>query len=230
MSMNFSLQAEARSVTGKAECRRMRRLQARVPAVVYGAGKEPENISLTQKDMLMALDNEAVFSHILKLSIDGKEQQVVLKDLHRHPVKPQIQHVDFLRISATDKLTMSIPLHFIGEEVAPGVKAGGVVSHLMTELEIKCLPADLPQSIDIDVSQLEMDGSIHLSALELPKGVELTQVVDADHDQSIVSIHAPRSVKADDEVAADADVAEGGDDAAPAADDAAAADQGEDSA
>ena len=170
----------------------------------------------------MALENEAVYSSILSLSIDGKAIQVVLKDLQRHPFKSRVLHADFLRINANEKLTMSVPLHFLGEDVAPGVKEGaGMISHLMTELEIKCLPANLPEYIEVDISTLQLDHALHLSDIKLPNGVELAHaIVDARHNYPVVAIQKPRAEEevAATAVAADAATpAEGATAAAPAA-------------
>ncbi len=210
MSNTFELNAESRGDIGKAANRRMRRLDGTTPAVVYGAGKEPASITLSQKDISLALENEAVYSHILTLKIDGKSEKVVLKALQRHPYKPVIMHADFLRVDAKAKLTMNVPLHFLNEEVAPGVKDGGVVSHLKTELEIRCLPGNLPEFIEVDIAELAMDSSLHLTDIKLPKGVELASEVDSSHDHPVVSIHKPRAaVEADaDEEATDTEEAE----------------------
>ena len=189
MSNLFELSAETRHNLGKAETRRLRRLDKKVPAVVYGAGKPAVSIMLTQLQLGRALQNEAVYSHILTLKLDGAEEKVVLKDLDRHPSKPIIMHADFLRVSATEKLTMLVPLHFKGEDVAPGVKLqDGIVSHMLNDVEIRCLPADLPEFIEVDMSELNLDEMIHLSNLKLPKGVELV-ALSHDDDRPVANIH-----------------------------------------
>lgn len=194
----FEFIAESRTDHGKAVARRMRRENDRVPAVVYGAGKEAQSISLQHKDILHALENEAVFSTILKLVVDGKEEQVVLKDIQRHSHKPKITHVDFLRVKAKEKITMHVPLHFIGEEEAPGVKAGGKLTKSYIELEIVCLPANLPEFIEVDVSKMELDHVFHLSDIKLPSGVALTiQKLDDEHNHPVVSCHVPRMSQED---------------------------------
>ncbi len=198
MSISFELNAETRSDLGKAASRRLRRLDDRTPAVVYGAGKDAQSVTLSHKELSMALEHEAVYSHILTLKVDGKAEQVVLKDLQRHPYKPVIMHADFLRIKAKEKLNMNVPLHYINEDSAAGVKDGGIVSHLMNEVEIRCLPANLPEYIEVDVAELAIDSSLHLSDIKLPKGVEFAVELDSEHDQPIVSIHKPRAaVEAD---------------------------------
>lgn len=189
MANLFELSVETRSTFGKAEARRLRRLDKKVPAVVYGAGKPAVSIMLTQHQLALALQNEAVYSHILTLKLDGAEEKVVLKDLHRHPSKPIIIHADFLRVSATEKLVMHVPLHFTHEDIAPGVKVqSGVISHMLSEVEVRCLPADLPEFIEVDMSAVNLDETVHLSNLKLPKGVELV-ALSHDDDRPVVNIH-----------------------------------------
>jgi large subunit ribosomal protein L25 len=202
MSDTFLLNAELRSDLGKGASRRLRRLADQVPAVIYGAKKPPQTLSLVHKDILKVLQHEAFFSSILTIEIDGKKEKAILKDMQRHPSKPRILHMDFMRISATDKMTMNVPLHFIGEDIAAGVKEGGMVSKLITELEVKCLPSNLPESINIDITNLEINGSIHISAITLPKGVELAHVIeDEAHDQLVVAINVQRVAEEIDEEA-----------------------------
>jgi len=186
----FVVEAQLRTDTGKGASRRLRRAGL-VPGIVYGAHQDPAMISLVHSDLVQHLDHEAFYSHILSLNIDGKSEQVILKDLQRHPAKPFVMHADFLRVSAKEKLKTHVPLHFTGEDVAPGAKAGGVVSHLLTEVEVSCLPGDLPEFIEIDISGLEMGGAVMLSELALPKGVELPALAqDEPQDVQVVSIHA----------------------------------------
>jgi large subunit ribosomal protein L25 len=199
----FEVQAEARTDEGKGASRRLRHA-GKVPAVVYGADKAPVSISLNHNMFIRHLEEEAFYAHILTLIVDGEKDQVVLKDLQRHPANDnKILHADFLRVDASHEMTMTVPVHFIGEDVAPGVKAGGLVSHLMTEVEVACLPQDLPEYIEADISKLEMDESIHLSELALPKGVSLTALTHhqeeeleegerSAYDQAVANIHMPR--------------------------------------
>ena len=194
---SFELKVESRQSTGKSAIRRMRRFENKVPGTIYGSGRAPQSIALLQKDILKALESESTFSSVLTLKIGNKKQKVILKALQRHHTKPQIVHIDFQRIKATEKLTMNVPLHFIGEEECPGVKAGGIISHLQTEVEIRCLPANLPEYIEVDLFQLQLNESLHFSDLKLPSGVELTFIVDEEHDSPIVSVHLPRASKAD---------------------------------
>lgn len=186
--------AQTRTACGKGNMRRMRRKEDRFPAVIYGAGQDNSLISLDQKSIMHTIENEAFFSSILTLKVDGKAEKVVIKAVQRHPYKPHILHMDFLRISAKEKLTMNVPLHFIGEEEAPGVKdESGVISHTFTELEIKCLPADLPEFIKVDISKLALHEAVHLLDVKLPKGVELaTPIEDEEHNHPVVSIHPPK--------------------------------------
>ena len=199
----FELNASLRSDVGKGASRRLRREAGLIPAIVYGAGKEPTLITLAHNKVIRALENEAFYSHILVINLDNKKEQVVLKDMQRHPFKAKILHMDFLRIKADEKLRMTIPLHFIGEDIAPGVKLeGGAVSHHLTEVEIICLPGDLPEFIKVDMSELKLNDIVHLSKLQLPQGVELTANLEEDDaDLPVASIHPPRVVEEIEETA-----------------------------
>ena len=215
----FEVQAEARTDEGKGASRRLRRA-GKVPAVVYGTEKKPVSISVDHNQFIRHLAEEAFYAHILTLVIDGKKNQVVLKDLQRHPANDnKIIHADFLRIDAKHEMTMTIPLHFINEEKAVGVKAGGQVAHLMTEVEITCLPKDLPEFIEVDIAKLGMDEYIHLSELVLPKGVSLTALSHgqdehleegerSSYDQAVVSIHEPRVTKLEEDEVEDTEAEE----------------------
>lgn len=199
----FEVKAELRTDEGKGASRRLRHA-GKVPAIVYGADEAPVSITLDQNQFLRHLAEEAFYAHILTLNVDGKKSQVVLKDLQRHPASDvKIMHADFLRVDAKHAMTMVVPLHFTGEEKAPGVKSGGIVSHLMSDVEVSCLPQDLPEYIEVDISKLALDGSIHLSEIALPKGITLTALTHSQeehlaegersaYDQAVVSIHAPR--------------------------------------
>lgn len=189
----FTLTATKRSGVGRGASRRLRYAD-QVPAIVYGAGKEPQNITINHRSLVRALENEAFYSHILTLELDGKTEKVVLKDIQRHPYRPSIMHIDLQRVSADEKLTMLIPLHFMGADVAPGVKQdGGVVSHLLSEVEVRCLPADLPEYIEVDIAQLKLNETIHLSGLKLPKGVEIVALAHGE-DKPVVTIYIPRAI------------------------------------
>ena len=194
MSNEFTIEATTRSDLGKGASRRLRRLENRVPGILYGADKTPTPISVLGKDLSKALENEAFYSHILSLNLDGGDVQVVLKDLQRHPAKNNPTHVDFQRIDATHKLHMHVPVHFLNEDKCVGVKTGGgIVSHQLTEVEVVCYAKDLPEFIAVDVADLEMGKSIHLSQLVLPPRVELRALqLGEDHDLSVVSVIATR--------------------------------------
>jgi len=197
MSISFELAASIRKDLGKSATRRLRR-QEMVPAVIYGAGKEPVSITLGHNQLLHSTENEAFFSHILSIDVDGKKEKVIIKALQRHPAKSILMHADFLRVSMKEKLKVHVPLHFIGAEEAPGAKQGGVVTHDMVDIEIQCLPGDLPEYIEVDVSALEIGDSLHLSDIKLPKGMEIVALAQgADHDLQVVAIQANRAALAD---------------------------------
>ncbi|WGL16443.1 50S ribosomal protein L25/general stress protein Ctc [Microbulbifer bruguierae] len=189
----FKLNASVRSDEGKGASRRLRRLEAKVPAIIYGGEAEPQAISLLQKDMFKALENEAVYSSVLTLSVDGKEESVILRDLQRHPAKAILLHADFQRVSADTKVHVKVPLHFLNEDKCKGVKAGGIVSHTLTELDINAPASKLPEFIEVDLADLELDGNIHISDIKLPAGVESVALSHGeDHDLLVASVHKPR--------------------------------------
>lgn len=190
MSDNLQINATARSELGKAAMRRLR-LANLVPGVIYGGGKDPVLFQMPHNELDHSLRNEAFAASVLTVDVDGATEQAVLKDVQRHPYKKQVLHLDLLRVSGSTKLTMTVPLHFINENTAPGVKmAGGQVSHAMTEVEIACLPADLPEFITVDLGHLEDGQALHLSDLQLPDGVEIPSLAHGpDHDLSVASIH-----------------------------------------
>jgi large subunit ribosomal protein L25 len=193
MQEAFELKAQARSDMGKGASRRLRRT-GQVPGIIYGGEKDPELISLAHNELVLHLENEAFYSHILTVKSPSGEQKVVLKDVQRHPAKPFILHIDLLRVKASEKLKMQVPLHFIGEDKAPGVKQGGVVSHNIVDVEVSCLPGDLPEFIDVDVSGMDIGDSLHLSDIVLPSGVELTALQQGpENDATVVGIAAARA-------------------------------------
>ncbi len=192
MSENFVLNAEVREGSGTGASRRLRHAGA-FPGVVYGAGKEPVSLTLDHDKVWHMSNEEAFYSNVMILNAGGKEEKVVVKALQRHPYKQALLHLDLQRIDENVKLHMHVPLHFLNEETSVGVKAGGTVSHLCVEVEVTCLPKDLPEYIELDIANLDVDSSLHLSDIKLPEGVELSELVrGADHDQSIVTIHKPR--------------------------------------
>ena len=189
MSGNLTIDADVRCDLGKAASRRLRRT-GYVPAILYGAGLESQNILLDHKKVMKALENHDFFSQILDLEIEGKSQRVVLKDLQRHVFKERILHMDFLRVKENEEIVMNIPLNFVGIDSSPGVKlGGGIVSKLMSEVEVKCLPANLPKSIEVDISDMQLNDIIYLSDLELKDGVELTVLAQGnEYDQPVVTV------------------------------------------
>jgi len=197
MSTEFTLNANGREDTGKGASRRLRRLAGEIPAIVYGGKKKPAQISLTQKDVAKALENEAFYSHIVALVIDGKSEDVIIKDIQRHPAKSVVMHMDFFRVSKTTKLQTRAPLHFINEEECVGVKlGGGLIAHSMTELEISCLPKDLPEYIEVDMAEVEIGDTLHISDIKLPKGVESVALSHGDdHDLPIAAVNKPKAVE-----------------------------------
>ena len=209
MAISFNIEAELRTDLGKGASRRLRHTE-KFPAVVYGTGKDPVSITVDHKKFLHNLENEAFYSHILTLSIGGKDEQVILKDLQRHPAKLAIMHADFLRVSATEKLHLRVPLHFINAEECPGAKEGGLVTHSISEIEVACLPKDLPEFLEVDLSSLELDHSVHMSDITVPAGVELVELSHgAEHDQPVASVHMPRGAsEAEEDEAAAAAAAE----------------------
>jgi len=195
MTVEFALNAEARSDLGKGASRRLRRNASLVPAVVYGGEKAPASISLVAKDFAKLLENEAAFSHVLTLTVDGKKESVLIKALQRHPAKGFVLHADFIRVVAGQKLTAHVPLHFLNQESSVGVKQqGGEVSHTLSEVEVSCLPKDLPEFIEVDMAKVELGQIVHLADLKLPKGVELVQLAHGN-DLAVANIHASRVAK-----------------------------------
>lgn len=199
MQENFEIAAVSREDQGKGASRRLRR-QGMVPGIIYGGGKDPQMFATKHTELLQHLDHEAFYSHILTVKVDGKTQKVVLKDLQRHPAKPFVTHLDLLRVADSDRIKMHVPLHFANESTAPGVKAGGLVSHTMADVEIICAAKDLPEYIEVDLGEMNVGDIIHLTDLKLPEGVALLALSHGDvseHDAAVVSIHVPRGGGAD---------------------------------
>ena len=186
MSDEFDLIAELREDRGKGASRRLRR-QGKVPAIIYGAGRPPRALSFDQNKVLKQLENESFYSSVLSIKVNDKRQAAILKDLQRHPAKHLIMHMDFQRIVEDEEIKMNVPLHFVGEEIAPGVKqGGGKVAHLINDIEVACLPKDLPEYLEVDVAELELDAMLHLSDIKLPKGVEIPQLAQGpEHDHAL---------------------------------------------
>ena len=195
MSTNFELNAKARDVFGTNASRRLRRLE-QVPAMIYGGDQDNEAVLLDHHEIMHNLEVEAFHSAIISLNTGSGSQQVILREVQHHRYRPRLVHVDFQRIKATERLHMKIPLHFAGVDEAPGVKVEeGIFSPLMTELDVTCLPKDLPEYIEIDVSALGINDVIHLSSVELPEGVDLTVVPHEGEDPSVVTVMPPRTIE-----------------------------------
>ena len=185
---DFTLNAQARTDLGKGASRRLRHA-ANIPAVVYGGNKPAESVTILAKEIAKLFENEAAYSHVIELNVDGAKQNVIVKAMQRHPSKQFIMHADFVRVVAGQKLTAIVPVHFVGEE-AP-VKKGGEISHVLNEIEVTCLPKDLPEFIEVDLSALEIGAIVHLSDLKAPKGVEFVALAHGD-DKAVANVHAPR--------------------------------------
>jgi large subunit ribosomal protein L25 len=194
--MQIEIIANTRDSKGSGASRRLRRA-GKVPGIVYGAGKDAVRIEMDHQALFQQFRHEAFHSSILTLNLDGKKEQVLLRDYQLHPVRTQILHIDFQRVSADEKIHVKVPLHFVNAENAPGVKlAHGVVTHIMTEVDVSCLPKDLPEFIEVDLSHLQAGHSIHLSEIKLPKGVEFVQLAHGE-DAAVVSIPMPRGGSAE---------------------------------
>ena len=216
MKTSFELVAEFRETQGKGASRRLRH-DGKVPAILYGGHADARTLTLNHQKLLIMLDNERFYSTILNLKLGDKKQAAILKDVQRHPFKNAILHIDFQRVEENEKIRISIPLHFTGAAVSPGVKSqGGIVSHMRNETEVSCLPKDLPEFIEVDISGLGLNESIHLSQLKIPEGVTLVEL--AKDDAAVVAIHSPRAEEPEPTAAAAAGApAEGAAAAAPAA-------------
>ncbi len=191
MSNDFILSAQPRADVGKGASRRLRKHAGLIPAVIYGEGKDPAAISIIHKDILHAIENEAFFSHLITLDVAGNKETVIIKDLQRHPSKPLVLHADFQRVSADHAITVKVPLHFINQESSVGVKmSGGMISHTLTELEISCLPKDLPEFIEVDMAKVKVGDIVHISDLKLPSGVTSVDLGAHGNDLAVASVLA----------------------------------------
>lgn len=188
----YEVDANVRHDIGKGASRRLRREDI-VPGVVYGGGKDAVSLSIEHNKIAKSLENEGFYSHILTLKLGSESERVILKDVQRHPFKPRVLHVDFQRVRSDVKLHMHVPLHFIGGDKAPGVReAGGIISHIISDIEISCFPDNLPEFIELDLSEMQLNQTLHLSDIKLPNGVELVALTHGD-DKPVVSIHMPRA-------------------------------------
>jgi large subunit ribosomal protein L25 len=214
MKTSFELVAEFRETQGKGASRRLRH-DGKVPAILYGGHKDARALTLSHQKLQLMLDNERFYSTILSLKMGSETQAAILKDVQRHPYKNAIVHIDFQRVEENEKIRISIPLHFKNEAISPGVKSqGGIVSHMRNDVEVTCLPKDLPEFIEVDLSALGLNESIHLSQLKIPSGVALVDL--AREDAAVVAIHSPRAEEPEPTAAAAATPADGAA-AAPAA-------------
>jgi large subunit ribosomal protein L25 len=194
MSDQFEVAVSARSDIGKGASRRLRRLENLVPGVIYGGHKDPVSVSVVSKDIEKSLENEAFYSHVLTLNFGDHKESAVLKDLQRHPASNKVVHLDFLRVVAGESIKVQVPLHFVNEDTCKGVKiGGGMVQHQMTEIEVSCLPKDIPEFIEVDMTNVEVGAIVHLSDLTLPKGVTSVALsLGADHDLAVASVTPPK--------------------------------------
>ncbi len=211
MSDQFELQAEVREDMGKGASRRLRRLADQVPAIIYGGNKDPQPLTLIRKDLEKALENEAFYSHVLSIKVGKTSEKAILKDLQRHPAKDSVMHADFMRVDDKVAIKVHVPIHFLNEENSVGVKTqGGIVQHQTTDIEILCLPADIPEYIEVDMADIETGQIVHLSEVTLPENVtSVALALGEDHDLAIASIIAPRGASEDEEEVVDEDATEG---------------------
>ncbi len=217
MAEDFDLVAEYRDDQGKGASRRLRR-EGKIPAIIYGAGRPPRALAFDHNKVLKQTESESFYSSVLNVKVGDQSQPAIIKDLQRHPAKRQILHMDLQRIVADQEIRMNVPLHFLNEETAPGVKEGGKVSHLMSDVEVVCLPKHLPEYLEIDIGDLELDGMLHLSDIKLPEGVEIPELQQGpEHDQAIVAIHIIKAAPIEEEEAAEAEAEVPAEGAAPAA-------------
>lgn len=192
----FELAGEPRPQLGRTDSRRLRKA-GKVPAILYGGGEAPEALVLDHNTLRHQMSREAFYTSILTLKVGAKSQQVVVKGVERHPVRPQIMHLDFQRVREDVEITLSVRIHFTGEAEAKGVKdQGGVVDHLMTDVEIRCLPKHLPEYLTLDVSHLELNQLLHLSDIKLPEGVTLVALAGGQ-DHPVVAVNPPRAEEID---------------------------------
>ena len=208
MSNDFKLDAEMRSDLGKGASRRLRR-ENKVPAILYGGEGEPVNLTLPANVVNRMLQEESFYSSIIFLTVDGKSERTILRDLQRHPYKQTILHMDFQRLVAGQEITVNIPLHFVNEDTCVGVKTGGgLISHTMTELEVSCRPRDLPEYIEVDMAEIEVGGAVHISDIKLPEGVTSIALSHGeDHDLAVAAVHAKKG-GSDDEAEDEGDSAD----------------------
>jgi large subunit ribosomal protein L25 len=215
MSQEIELICSVREDLGKGASRRLRRINDSIPAILYGGKKDPLSLTIAHKDIAKATESEAFFSQIISLNINSKKEKAVIKALQRHPAKPFILHADFLRVSDKQAITVRVPIHFLNEEKCVGVKiGGGNILKTLNEIEISCLPKDLPEYLEVDMIEVELGDSVHISDITLPEGVtSIALSVGEENDLSVASVQAPRGISEDegDSAAEDASGEEAGD-------------------
>ncbi|GAC13530.1 50S ribosomal protein L25/general stress protein Ctc [Aliiglaciecola lipolytica] len=196
----FNLDAEVRSDLGKGASRRLRR-EDKVPAILYGAGKDPVSLTLAHNKVIQAQEFEAFYSHVLTLNIAGEKVDALVKDMQRHPYKPKVTHIDFLRVDKNKEVTTNVPLHFINEEKADSIKIhGGHAEHHMNDVEITCLPGVLPEFIEVDLQAVELGQTVHLSDLVVPEGVTLVELAKGEsHDLAVATIKTAKGPSVEEE-------------------------------
>ncbi len=207
MSNNaFLLKAEVREDIGKGASRRLRR-EHKIPAVIYGGGEDPQSVTISHFDILKCLNDEAFYSQIIDIEVAGEVQETILRDLQRHPYKPTVIHADFQRIVRGQELTLNVPVHYINADEAKGVKAGGILSQNIIDVEVTCRPSLIPEALQVDVAELDVNESLYLTDIKLPEGVRLTALEsdDEEADTVIVSIHPPKAETVAEEASTDDD-------------------------
>ncbi|VAW50110.1 LSU ribosomal protein L25p [hydrothermal vent metagenome] len=208
--MSSELNATLRTDQGKGASRRLRHANV-FPAIVYGAGKDSVSITLMQKDIQHKLPDESFYSQVLSLNIEGKAEDVLIRDIQHHPYKMEVMHMDFIRVDAKKVVHVFSQLHFSGEDVAPGVKSeDGVVNHIITEVEVECLPKNIPEFIAVDLSEMHVGDILHLSDLKMPEGVEVLALKQGEeHDTAVVGMHIRKVVEEVEDEAPEAPETEG---------------------
>jgi len=201
MAEKFDLIADYREESGKGASRRLRH-QGKVPAIIYGAGRPPRSLTFDLNKVMHQLESESFYSSVLNIKVGEKSQAAIVKDIQRHPAKNLVMHMDLQRIVDDVEIRMNVPIHFINEDIAVGVKTGGgSVSHLRTDVEVVCLPKYLPEYFEVDIAELELDAMLHLSDLTIPEGVEIPELAQGpENDHPIVSIHVIKVIEEVEEV------------------------------
>ena len=194
---SFTLNAETRGDLGKGASRRLRHA-GKFPAVIYGGNADPKSLTMDHAEILKAIDDEAFYTSIIDVKIDGQGTRAIVKDIQRHPYKPKITHMDFQRVSDDTIIHLAIPVHLLGGENAPGVKLGGQLTQLMSSIEVACAAKNIPEYVELDVSEMKVGDTLHISDLQLPEGVSSVELMHGeDHDQPVVAIQKARGMKSE---------------------------------